>query len=167
MLYYCLLIIFPALMAYSAASDLVTMTIPNAVSLILVGVFVVVAFMSDMPLYEIGSHLLAGLVVLVVTFTLFSMGAIGGGDAKLAAATSIWMGFSHVAGYILLSTLIGGGLTLLMLSLRRYPWPAILDRYPWIARLYRLDHGIPYGIALGIAGLMTYTSTDLWHRIPL
>ena len=66
---------------------------------------------------------------------------------------------------MLVATLLGGGLTLLMLSLRNYPWPAMIDQIPWIARLYRLDKGIPYGIALGIAGLLVYPSTDIWQRV--
>ena len=167
MLYYCLLFIFPALMAFSAASDLVTMTIPNMVSLALIVAFLVLAALCGLSAETIGLHFLTGLIVLIVTFALFAMGMIGGGDAKLAAATAIWMGFSHVLDYVLVATLIGGAITLAMLAMRHYPWPAAVDSIPWIARLYRLDNGIPYGIALGLAGLITYTSTELWAHIPV
>ena len=165
MLQSAILILFPALMAFSAASDLVTMTISNKVSLLLIAAFVVLAGVSGLPLQEIGWHLLAGITVLAITFTLFAIGWIGGGDAKLAAATSIWMGFGHLLEYVLISTLLGGLLTLAMLSMRQYPWPMAIDSVPWIARLYRLDKGIPYGIALGFAGLVLYPSTTIWHRM--
>ncbi|MBY0613469.1 MAG: prepilin peptidase [Beijerinckiaceae bacterium] len=165
MLQYGILFLFPALMAFSAASDLVTMTISNKVSLLLIAAFIVLAVVSGMPLQEIGWHLLAGIAVLAVTFSLFALGWIGGGDAKLAAATAIWMGFGHLLEYVLVSTLLGGLLTVAMLSMRQYPWPAVVDSVPWIARLYRLDKGIPYGIALGLAGLILYPSTTIWQRM--
>ncbi len=62
-------LLFPALMAFAASSDLLTMTISNRVSLILVGSFFVLAIWSGMPLAGIGMHAGAGLAVLTVTFT--------------------------------------------------------------------------------------------------
>lgn len=161
---YAVLMLFPLLMAFAAASDLITMTIPNRVSLALIAIFFVVAFAAGLSPAEIGWHCLSGAMVLVVTFGLFALGVIGGGDAKLAASTALWMGFSHLLDYVLISALLGGGLTLLMLTLRNYPWPGLVARFPWIARLYRLDKGVPYGIALGFAGLAVYPSTDLFLR---
>ncbi len=54
------LMLFPALMAFAAASDLFTMTISNRVSLALVAGFLVLAALSGMGLYDILSHLGAG-----------------------------------------------------------------------------------------------------------
>src|SRR3954454_24121641 len=88
------LLLFPALMAFAASSDRLTMTISNRVSLILAGSFFALAIWSGMPLGQIGMHVAAGLAVLVVTFTFFTRGWIGGGDAKLAAATALWVGFA-------------------------------------------------------------------------
>ncbi len=162
---YAVLILFPALMIFSAISDLVTMTISNIVSLILVVGFIVLALVLGLPLSLIGWHLLTGFIVLLVTFAFFAAGWIGGGDAKLAAATSIWLGSALVAQYLLISTIFGGILTITMLTMRNYPWPAILDTVPWIARLYRVDKGIPYGIALGIAGLVVYPTSPIWLSV--
>ena len=67
------LLLFPALMAFAASSDLLTMTISNRISLILVGGFFVLAVWSGMPLADIGMHVLAALSVLVVTFTFLSL----------------------------------------------------------------------------------------------
>ena len=48
-----------------------------------------------------------------VTFGMFAIGGMGGGDAKLMAATSLWMGFSfHLLGYLSPPPFIGGVLTL-------------------------------------------------------
>ena len=50
------LLLFPALMAFAASSDLITMTISNRVSLALIASFFILAFMWGMPLAEIGMH---------------------------------------------------------------------------------------------------------------
>jgi prepilin peptidase CpaA len=148
--------LFPAAMAFAAASDLVTMTISNRLSLALCAAFFLVALAVGMPLADIGRHVLASLVVLAVAFAFFTRGWIGGGDAKLAAATALWLGFAHLVDYLLVSAVIGGVLTLLILELRRLPLPAFLAGKPWIARLHDMKTGIPYGIALALAGLVVY-----------
>ncbi|MCE3256318.1 MAG: peptidase prepilin type, partial [Nitrobacter vulgaris] len=54
------LLLFPALMAFAAASDLLTMTISNRVSLLLAAGFLVMALLSGMGLHEMLSHAGAG-----------------------------------------------------------------------------------------------------------
>src|ERR1700674_5223480 len=93
--------LFPAAMAFAAASDLITMTISNRLSLALCAAFFLVAAAVGMPLADIGRHVLASLVVLAVAFAFFARGWIGGGDAKLAAATALWLGFAHLTGHTL------------------------------------------------------------------
>jgi len=151
--------LFPAAMAFAAASDLVSMTISNRVSLALIAGFLVVAWLTGMSWEEIGRHFLAGLLVLAVTFGFFARGWIGGGDAKLAAATALWLGFSHLLEYLLIASIAGGALTLLLLQFRTLPIPGFLARQKWIAKLHSLESGIPYGIALAIAGLIVYPDT--------
>ena len=83
------LVIFPALMAYAAASDLLTMTIPNRVSLALVISFAAFAVFGGLSWDAVLMHVAAGALVLAVCFGMFAFGWIGGGDAKLAAATAL------------------------------------------------------------------------------
>ena len=90
------LLLFPALMAFAAASDLFTMTISNRVSLALVAGFVALAVLGGMGLHDILMHFGAGAAVLVVAFACFAMGWIGGGDAKVAASAALWFGFDHL-----------------------------------------------------------------------
>jgi prepilin peptidase CpaA len=154
------LLLFPAMMAFAASSDLFTMTISNRVSLTLVGGFVVLALVTGMGLGEIARHLAAGAAVLVVAFVLFSRGWIGGGDAKLMAATALWFGFDQLLPYLLYASLLGGVLTLALMQLRTLPLPAALADQPWARRLHRMDTGIPYGIALAAAALLIYPQTS-------
>ena len=153
------LLLFPALMAFAASSDLLTMTISNRLSLALAGGFFLLIAVTGMSLYAVGMHLAAATVVLVVAFAFFSKGWIGGGDAKLAAATVLWFGFDHLLDYLIYASLYGGALTLAILQFRKIPLPAMLARQSWILRLHETDGGIPYGIALAAAALAVYPKT--------
>jgi prepilin peptidase CpaA len=158
------LLVFPALMAFAASSDLVTMTISNRITLALVGGFVAMAFMSGMSPSDVLSHAGAAASVLAVTFLFFARGWIGGGDAKLAAATALWFGFDHLVVYLLYASIFGGVLTLAMIRFRLMPLPQVLADQEWVKRLHRLDGGVPYGIALAAAALVIYPSTT-WMQL--
>ena len=160
-----LLTVFPVLMAYAAASDLLTMTIPNRLSLLLVGSFAAFALLGGLDLQAVALHAAAGLVVLTVTFGMFALGWIGGGDAKLAAATALWLGFGTLPDYLLIASALGGGLTLALLTLRRHPLPDIVTGWTWIARLHDPRCGVPYGIALAAAALVVYPASPVWTAL--
>lgn len=157
-----LLVLFPLLMAYAASSDLFTMTIPNRLAVILVASFPLVAFVSGLGLDTALMNLAAGALVLTCTFAMFSFGWIGGGDAKLAGATALWLGFGVLLDYLLLATIAGGVLTLALLAMRRMPLPAFAARWPWATRLHDDRTGVPYGIALAGAALAVYPSSAIW-----
>ena len=156
------LLLFPALMAFAAASDLFTMTISNRVSLALAAGFLMLAVASGMGPSEIFSNLGAGASVLAVSFVCFAFGWIGGGDAKLAAATALWMGWSLVLDFGTIAAVCGGFLTLGILAARTLPLPPILERRAWIARLHDRKSGVPYGIALAAAGMAQYPHSHIW-----
>jgi prepilin peptidase CpaA len=157
------LLLFPALMAFAAASDFFTMTISNRISLLLVAGFVLLALIGGMSLHAISMHVAAGLVVLTITFTCFAFGWIGGGDAKLAAATALWLGFDHLLVYLVYAASLGCALALVLLSFRRWPLPAALMTHQWALRLHDGKGGIPYGVALAIAALLIYPETE-WMK---
>ncbi|MEA2948905.1 MAG: prepilin peptidase CpaA [Alphaproteobacteria bacterium] len=154
------LMLFPALMAFAASSDLLTMTISNRVSLILVVGFFALAAWSGTDVMDILSHIGAASVVLVVAFGFFTRGWIGGGDAKLAAATALWLGFGHLLPYLVYASLFGGALTLILVQFRLAPLPSMLARQDWLQRLHHKDGGVPYGIALAAAALAVYPQTQ-------
>lgn len=161
------LLLFPALMAFAAASDLFTMTISNRVSLALAAGFLLLALLTGMSFQEILMHLGAGAIVLVAAFGCFAMGWVGGGDAKIAAAAALWFGFAHLMDYLLYASLLGGGLTLLLMQFREWPLPYVLSGQGWLLRLHAKESGIPYGIALAIGALMIYPETAWVKAIDL
>ena len=99
------------------------------------------------------------MLVLAISFGLFAFGWIGGGDAKLAAATSLWFGFGYLIDYFFLASILGGAMALFLLAVRRYPLPISLVGTHWIERLHSAKTGIPYGIALAAAALFIYPHT--------
>ena len=142
------LVLFPALMAYAAASDLLTMTISNRVSIALVVGFAGVGLASGMPATTIvATHLACGAAVLVLTFTLFALG------------------WTHLFDYGLQASLLGAVLTIGIVMWRKYALPAMLVERRWITRLHSAGSGVPYGIALAIAGLAIYPDTAVWTAI--
>ncbi len=157
------LLIFPSVMAFAASSDLFTMTISNRISLILVTGFLALAVATGMPAAEILDHAAAGGVILAVTFAFFLRGWVGGGDAKLAAATALWLGWTHLLDYLLYASLLGGVLTLALIEFRKFSMPSLLAGRVWAERLHKPGGGVPYGIALAIAALVIYPST-IWMQ---
>jgi prepilin peptidase CpaA len=154
-------------MAFAAASDLLTMTISNRVSLLLIAGFFLLAIASGMGLSEIGWHIAAGATVLAISFTCFSLGWIGGGDAKVAAAAGLWFGFAHLLDYLLIASILGGVLTLALLMFRQWPLPYVLAGQHWLLRLHHKDTGVPYGIALAAGALLVYPDTPWIQAVDL
>jgi prepilin peptidase CpaA len=161
------LLLFPALMAFAAASDLFTMTISNRVSLALIAGFLILAVAGGMSLPDMLSHIGAGTAVLAVAFSCFAMGWVGGGDAKVASGVALWFGFAHLMNFLLYASMFGGALTLLLLQFRQWPLPYALTGQAWLMKLHAKESGIPYGIALATGALMIYPETEWVTAINL
>lgn len=160
-----LLAVFPALLAVAAGWDLANFTIPNFLTLTVAGTFVLFALALQLTPAEAGLHLLASLIGLAIGFALFSLGYIGGGDAKLYASVALWLGPHDLLPYTLMSAILGGGLALTLLALRELPLPAGLARQDWIARLHDRQTGIPYGVALAAAALVILPKAEILRLV--
>ncbi len=141
------------------------MTISNKVSLLLMAGFMVFAVWMKMDYLTIAWHWAMFAIVLTASFSLFAFGVVGGGDAKLAAATALWLGWEHSMSYFVISAALGGILTLFLINIRTVPLPDRVMEIGWISRLHRADTGIPYGVALGIAAIMVYPNTPWMQHV--
>ncbi|CAH1662105.1 MAG: prepilin peptidase [Chelatococcus sp.] len=163
-----LLILFPFLMILAAVNDIMTMTIPNFIPLVLIVGFSLFAPVAGLSATTIGLHATAAVLMLAVTFCFFACGWIGGGDAKLAAATALWFGPTMpLLDYAVLTSLIGAGLTLALLVARRMPLPVFAEEWAWARRLHGAGTGVPYGMALATAGLIIYPDSAIWKATML
>ena len=158
MLLHALLLVFPFAMAFAAVSDLLTMTIPNRLSIGLCIAFLLIAPAAGLSLQDALSHIGVGLAMLAVGFGMFAAGWIGGGDAKLLAATALWLGLDPMMLFLGYATLFGGLLALLLLAYRSVP-AAALPLPEWAARLHVKGAAMPYGIAIAAGALTVYPST--------
>ena len=161
-----ILAIFPALVITAALTDVASYTIPNRLNLILAAAYPAAALLLGRPLGEIGGDLAMGAGALVVAMGLFAAGWIGGGDAKLFAAVTLWLGWPAAASFLMATALVGGGLALLLLNVRA-AWlrPYLAGAPPWLARLTTTGEAVPYGVAIAVGGLVAFPQSTLVHGL--
>ena len=82
---------FPALVAVAALRDATSYTIPNWISVALIGAFALAAPAVGLSPAAVGLHAAVGAAGLVAGVVMFALGWIGGGDAKLFADAALWL----------------------------------------------------------------------------
>jgi prepilin peptidase CpaA len=159
-----LLILFQATyvfcLCYAIVSDFTKLLIPNWIPVLLVVAFALFALM-----YLTGDgvlrHLMLAGVVFCLGFAFFAAGWIGGGDVKLLTAITLWMGSEAAFGFVLVMAVLGAALALGLLTIKKYsnvfrywaPRSRVLGRLVDLA-----ESGLcPYGVAIGVAGLIPST----------
>jgi len=157
-----ILLVFPLCLVFAAISDLLTMTIPNRVSLILMISFAVLAPLSGMALPAIGMHALGAAIVFCICFALFALNVMGGGDAKLLSAAAIWFGYDPaLLSFLVYVSFIGGLVTLAILLIRSQANMILAIGLP-IPNSLLLAKKIPYGVAIAIGGFVAFPSSPLF-----
>ncbi len=155
----CVLLIFPFCLIFAGITDALSFTIPNRVSLILVAGFLLLVPFSGMSLETIGTHILVGFIALMIGFVFFAQGYLGGGDVKIIAASALWLGLEQVGSFLIFTALFGGVLSLMCLYLHKTPLPKVLQGQTWLVNMQCGEAAVPYGIAIGLAGLSVYPQT--------
>ena len=160
------LLFFPFAMAFAASTDLLTMRISNKLVLLLVVGFLIMAIAISMPLQQFAMHVACAVLVLAVGFAFFALrfdrrrrcqaGCCHHALARLRAGAAL-------SG--LFGAFLAASLTLAILALRRLPLTPFLARYRWLERLHDNKSGVPYGIALAIAGMITYSNSAIFQRL--
>ena len=146
-------ICFAILLIWAAYSDARSFTIPNKLPVSIALLYPAYVIGTPMPVDWVGALMVAG-IVLVVGFCLFACKAFGGGDAKLMAATTLWVGPAMMFDYVFITALAGGLLAAGMWFQHR------LSRAVSIGHILvtsdEEDFGkrpMPYGVALALGGL--------------
>ncbi|WP_421854572.1 A24 family peptidase [Oricola sp.] len=154
-----IMVVFPFAMIFAALSDVFTMTIGNRISVVLIGAFLLVSPFIGLSWADFGMHVAAFALVLAVTFGLFATGTMGGGDAKLLASTSLWMGVGPaLTTYLLTATVAGGLFTLFLVLFRKSSFAVYAGEVPILRRLID-EKDVPYGVALAVGGLVAFPDT--------
>lgn len=145
------LVVYAAALLFAASSDLVRYQIPDEASWALAAGFLL--FTTALPLHTSFLDVTAALAVLVVGAALFAFDLLGGGDVKLLSAIALWAGWSLMLPLLFLTSVAGAVLAVVLLAVRRFA-PRKLPQGRWYWRLLARGEGVPYGIAIAIAGLL-------------
>ncbi len=157
-----MLMIIAIAMLTTIYKDATTMTIPNWTSLlVLFGFFLLVPFVWQ-GWAVFGEHLASGFIMFALGFVLFALGWLGGGDAKLMAATSFWWTFPDLIIYIFYTTIAGGVISLFILFGRQFV-PAKVLTHPWLYRLIKDEKHMPYGLALAFGAFVTLPQSEMFR----
>jgi prepilin peptidase CpaA len=158
-----LLIAFPALVVIAALSDATTMTIPNWISAALALAFLPVALAAGLSPSAIGLSAALGVGALIAGMVMFALHWIGGGDAKLFAASALWLGLAGAAPFLIWTAMAGGALALALLGARRVAATIGVPFHQpaWMERLLAPAGDIPYGIAIAAGALAAFPQSAL------
>jgi prepilin peptidase CpaA len=149
--WFALLVLTAALIA-AALSDAATYLIPNRYSAIIILAFFLYAIGKPLA-FALGGLEVGGLM-LVGGAIFFARGMIGGGDAKLMAATGLWAGMDQLTLFLLTSAVAGGVLALAQLSPLGNLLPARPGSPPVGTDLRsKLRQPMPFGVAVAFGGV--------------
>jgi prepilin peptidase CpaA len=156
---------FATLVIVAALKDLSSFTIPNWISIALALAFIPAALAA----LTVGAHfdklawsIAAAFGVLVLAVGMFTLGWIGGGDAKLMAASALWVGPAGLAPFALYTGLAGGALALILVAMRSAWLRPLAEAGPaWARRLATPGEAAPYGVAIAIGALAAFGANPL------
>ncbi len=137
--------IWVAMLLAAAISDLRAYRIPNALPAILMLLFGVAQIMDSSATVP-WSNLAHFGISLIVGMFLFSRGWIGGGDAKLYAATALWFAWDGAVTLLFFTTIAGAVLAAAFIAARLL---GLRKNIP------KKDRRIPYGVAIAIGGVVS------------
>ncbi len=146
----------------AAWSDFRGFRIPNMVSLVILGVFVVTyAGLSALGEREIvfmslRSHIAAAFLVFVATLAMFALKQLGAGDSKFATVIALWVGLPGLVPFLLYMSLTGGLIAVISLVLKKKKLFAHPPEGSWIDRAQQGHPSVPYGIALAVGALVAF-----------
>ncbi|KQZ50488.1 hypothetical protein ASD54_09650 [Rhizobium sp. Root149] len=150
------------LLIYAALGDLLTMKIPNWLSLTIVCLFILAAWLSDMSAAAIGYSLGVAVAVFAVCFLLFVLNVMGGGDAKLLTALALWFGLTPALLVFLVNVAFAGGVLTLAILAIRWKSHLVTDRGVWLPASLTTAKKIPYGIAIAAGALMAMPQAPIF-----
>ena len=136
-----LVVLLAAMLVWAAVVDVRTFTISNKLNLAIALMAPWFWWATGIDLWPDAAIRVAVAVGVFLLFAIaFQLGAMGGGDVKLAAALALWFAPGDTVRLIILMSLAGGLLTLVVLGVHR-------------ARKKEGRPEVPYGVAIAFGGL--------------
>lgn len=111
------MVIFFSGMLHASITDLQHRKIANFTIMVLLGLWMPVAFVAGLPWDAMLTSVLATMLVFILGFGCFCMGWLGGGDVKLAAVAALWLGAGITPAFLMLATIFGALIALVFASI--------------------------------------------------
>ncbi|MEO1252376.1 MAG: prepilin peptidase [Pseudomonadota bacterium] len=165
MIAYLLISVFPAALLIAAANDIYEFKIPNWISITLIVGYPAAGLAVGASPAIIIEGLLIGAGTLALGFSLFAARIVGGGDAKLFAAIAPWIGAGAFGMFLFYTALSGLVLAVVMGAFRTLPVLPIYARAPWLLDLHSRGKDLPYAVALGAGGLLSFSQTPFFQLV--
>lgn len=160
-----LLVVFPGAVVFAALRDATTFTIPNWLCACAALLFFPVALASGLPLNGYLTALGLFVAALAAGMTMFALGWIGGGDAKLFAACGLWLGGAAIFPFLAWTAIAGGALAVALLLGRKWSAGLPMPAMPWLTRLLTPGENVPYGVAIAIGALIAFPQSPIAHAL--
>ena len=107
------------LLVIGALTDIECRRLPNWLTGAVLGLYGLSVVVSPTPVDWMSAIIVAGLLF-AIGFACFAFRLMGGGDVKLMAGLALWAGIDHIALFLIVTSLAGGLMSLVMLTLRRW-----------------------------------------------
>ncbi len=162
--------LLPVLLICAAASDVMSLRIPNWLTILIAVLFVPMALITGMPLQDFGLHILTGIGLFAAGFVFFQLGVFGGGDAKLMAAVGLWFGTAQTLPFLFMTVMVGGVLAMVVgiWSAISISWEIEGDTN-WTAnfgkQIRSLKPNVPYGFAFAVGGILAFKDSWWMHSL--
>ena len=161
------IIVFCALIALgfgaaSAWSDVKRLTIPNMyvalIAVAFVPAFIVAKFFAgDASIFNSAlNHFGAAALMFAVTYALFTLKLVGGGDSKMISAYALWAGLSGLMPLLFTMAVVGGLLGVSTLLLKKYKPFEKPTKDSWISKAQGGAQDVPYGVAIFSGALFAF-----------
>ncbi|WP_375201344.1 A24 family peptidase [Hyphococcus sp.] len=165
MIAYLLLSVFPAALLIAAANDVYEFKIPNWISIVLICVYPLAGLAVGASYDVVGEGVLIGAAALALGFALFAFKIVGGGDAKLFAATAPWLGLASLGVFLINTAMAGLVLAIVMGMFRKFPLLPVYAHAPWLIRLHERKKDLPYAVAIAAGGLLSFSQTPYFQLV--
>ena len=144
-------------------SDFRFLRIPNWHTFVILGCFFPAYFAMPEVFHGLGQHLGAMAGMFAVTYIMFTLNMMGGGDSKFGTALGLWVGLKGLLPFLFYMAVMGGilgGLALLMRKKKIFKSP---PPESWAGQINDGKNAVPYGIAISFGFWMALFHTGFIH----
>lgn len=148
----------------SCVSDIRSLRIPNWHSLVILCCFAPAWWAMPGLFGALWQHVGAMGFMFVMTYAMFILGMVGGGDSKFATALGLWIGLKGLILFMFYMAIIGGVVGIASLAIRKYKPFKNLKAGSWAEQAQSGRNVVPYGLAIGLGAWVTFFHTGLIYN---